>query len=1056
MDTSLDQVLLQHGQFVQSLARSLLRDAHLAEDVAQETWARFVERPPAAGGSLRHWLRTVTRHLASNARRREGSRARRDERAARPEALPAASEELVQGEDLRRVIEAVLTLDEPYRSTILARYYQGQDAQRIATQTGTPLATVRSREQRALKLLRERLERQLGGGSAWAVMLGRLLEPGAPAAAVPASTLAADWAVRAAWLAVGVAAVGVGWLALERRGARDAAETIALVATAEPVPVEPEPAATLASTPEPVGGTRVAAVLPTASGRASASTSRSGSSGSSGGSASMQASQAELRGRFVLPGGAPAVGATVAVHGWTANEERELQYGVPESWQDPSTTTDADGRFTLHFDPPRAFQFVLDAKLPGHAGASWRWGEILPGVVKDLGEVLLPVGGILEGRIVDRDGNEVAGEWHVYADSLVTASGEGRDRSRVSAAVEPGTGRFRLVDVWPGPTELKAYSRMTNWVRGTRATATSGEVVTADIVYTGPDNSRRITVTTSSRPFHVMGNPEEGSLRLSGPGIEPRTAHQVEGSASTYSFEDLPPGTYTLEHVDPRYQSWQKAGVTPGTAVWADLVGSSALALDVRGPDGAALERYAVRVAFRNVNFYPREFQVHDGQTALAGGLVRGMFAGDYTITVLADGLGSRTAEVAGLAPGETRGLVLAFDAQSRCELAGRVVRSDGTPVAGVEVLLLQRAQVDDSATSPVLRKNSMTSNPETWRHELAAVESDASGAFRFELPRPGGYAVQVSQGSLTRSSAALEVAAGAVVEGLELVLPRGGSVHGHMAAPAGASCPGLRAWACPVGAASGPLPFDPDLDTAVALGPDGAYALGSLPQGTVRVYLLLPEEASGTFVRQDDWISGAVELGTVEVLEGSATQADFAIGASFPGRAALEVRVNGVPTGGLGVVLRTGSAEHRSELSITTGADGRCELPAFPGTYSARVGDRGLGWSDGCPEQVTVTSAATTEAMLTITVASGALTCLRGGQPLANEEVTVLRASEWPGYWDTLVVRRTDSQGRLDLLLTPGEYGLRRGEPGPEGTTPEASVTWSSTGPLQAQVAFP
>src|SRR5688572_12093168 len=49
------EILLRHGQFVQSLARSLLRDAHQAEDVAQEAWARFVERGPREEGSSRGW-----------------------------------------------------------------------------------------------------------------------------------------------------------------------------------------------------------------------------------------------------------------------------------------------------------------------------------------------------------------------------------------------------------------------------------------------------------------------------------------------------------------------------------------------------------------------------------------------------------------------------------------------------------------------------------------------------------------------------------------------------------------------------------------------------------------------------------------------------------------------------------------------------------------------------------------------------------------------------------------------------------------------------------------
>jgi len=53
------QVLLQHGQFVRALAHGLLRDAHAAEDVAQETWVRYLQRPPVAGRGLRSWFRTA-------------------------------------------------------------------------------------------------------------------------------------------------------------------------------------------------------------------------------------------------------------------------------------------------------------------------------------------------------------------------------------------------------------------------------------------------------------------------------------------------------------------------------------------------------------------------------------------------------------------------------------------------------------------------------------------------------------------------------------------------------------------------------------------------------------------------------------------------------------------------------------------------------------------------------------------------------------------------------------------------------------------------------------
>src|SRR5688572_2670395 len=119
----LTHVLAQNGRFVRALARSLVRDPERAEDVAQETWLRYVSRPPRATGSLRHWFRTVVRNLASSGARSEGRRAERDCSSARAEALPSAAEQYEHAELLRGVVDAVLALEEPYRSTMLARYW---------------------------------------------------------------------------------------------------------------------------------------------------------------------------------------------------------------------------------------------------------------------------------------------------------------------------------------------------------------------------------------------------------------------------------------------------------------------------------------------------------------------------------------------------------------------------------------------------------------------------------------------------------------------------------------------------------------------------------------------------------------------------------------------------------------------------------------------------------------------------------------------------------------------------------------------------------------------
>ncbi len=220
----LAQVLVQHGQFVRTLAYGLLRDAHAAEDVAQETWARYLTRPPAQAGGLRAWLRTVVRNQAMNAGRSAGRRRARERLVAPPDHVEGAEAQLEQSELLRAVVEAVLALEEPYRETILARYWRGLDVSQVAAQCGASAATVRRREKQALETLRERLDRQSRGRRpAWAVALAKIAGPPAFPAGEPfvkSSSSAAQFAA-----VVGIAITcffGLRWLVSTANGTPDA------------------------------------------------------------------------------------------------------------------------------------------------------------------------------------------------------------------------------------------------------------------------------------------------------------------------------------------------------------------------------------------------------------------------------------------------------------------------------------------------------------------------------------------------------------------------------------------------------------------------------------------------------------------------------------------------------------------------------------------------------------------------------------------------------------------------------------------------------------------
>ena len=165
--------LLAHADFVRALARRLVLDEHQAEDVAQETWLAALEKPPRAVGAVRSWLATVTRNFARLAMRGESRRAARERVAARPEGAPSA-EEIVEWEGVRRrVVEAVLSLELPYRDVILCRFYEELPPRDIATRLGLPVETVKTRLKRGLEQLRARLDGELGAGDgrSWCLAL---------------------------------------------------------------------------------------------------------------------------------------------------------------------------------------------------------------------------------------------------------------------------------------------------------------------------------------------------------------------------------------------------------------------------------------------------------------------------------------------------------------------------------------------------------------------------------------------------------------------------------------------------------------------------------------------------------------------------------------------------------------------------------------------------------------------------------------------------------------------------------------------------------------------
>ena len=173
------RALAEHADFVRRLAWCLVRDDADADDVAQETLARAIARPPADGEKPRPWLAGVVRNVVRHLRRDAVRRDRRERVAARPERVAGPDALAARAETVRDLAAAVAALDEPYRTVVLLRYYDALPPREIAVRLGIPVETVHGRLKRARERLRTRLdELDRRGASAWRPLLGGLFAPG--------------------------------------------------------------------------------------------------------------------------------------------------------------------------------------------------------------------------------------------------------------------------------------------------------------------------------------------------------------------------------------------------------------------------------------------------------------------------------------------------------------------------------------------------------------------------------------------------------------------------------------------------------------------------------------------------------------------------------------------------------------------------------------------------------------------------------------------------------------------------------------------------------------
>jgi RNA polymerase sigma-70 factor (ECF subfamily) len=726
------RLLLEHAQWMRRLARSLVHDEVRAEDLTQETWTRLLARPPSLERPFRGWIATVMRNLVRAERRGSARREARERDEARPEATPS-SHELVERAALQReLVEAVLELEEPYRSTILLRYFEERTPSAIAAHARVPLATVKTRLARGLARLRTRLAHTHapdGQKNALAALVALAGPPRLAPLAWTALPIAMNSKLVVSLLALVAAALA--YLYLQREPTKSEPSLAATELAADPLRAPPaEVGAPALEVPE----LQRESLAPETRVRESSP-------------ASAVQPAARVRGLVLDLGGAPVAGVRVGL----------LEPGS----SDLRAPTRAAAREVATSGPAGAFE--LEGPLSGHlVVCEPGWTTLLAGVPVDhrSGQecrVVVAPSLALSGVVVDEDGVPIAG-------ARVELGPPATLRARLAQVLDFSTdvrwmvasdadGRFTLVDA---PALAEGVLRAT--AEGHRAHEEPAPLVArADLVLvlTRPVLDEGVL---RGRVVDAAGSPVAAALVAYGLDTTEtdergRFALELDGprSLNRRVRERARVPDDVVRALAPGHLPAEVRAVgrdQEGRARWPEPLvlelGSAPLAIEGRVVDerGEPLAGRRVWIAdealFGGRMFDPgRGPELVTTEALLAGRgpgwsyaesdgdgrfVLEGLVPRDYRVAVM-DASTLQRAEAADVAAGR-RDLVLVLPSgELFARLAGRIVDSHGAPVPGAQVFPMCDAY-EQRFEGNVMRTEHQT---------VAGVATDAEGRFALE-----------------------------------------------------------------------------------------------------------------------------------------------------------------------------------------------------------------------------------------------------------------------------------------------------------------------------------
>lgn len=727
------ETLLRHRAFVRGVARAVLRDADLADDVVQQTW--LAARGSGACDPSPGLLATIARRLAINLRRSRERRVEREQRAAVDSVVPSPQQILECEEERRRVVEAVLALDEPYRAVVLLRHFDELPPRAIAARLRLPVETVKTRLKRAQERLRRTLalDAPLDASRArsWIALAG-LPAPSLPLVASIGVLLMAFKFVAVVGLAGAI--VGVAWWV--QRDPDPVASESALAPNESPSPAEVD-----------------SAIAPLAEQRELVDP------------ASTVVRERGLSGRVVDDRGRPIAAATIHVG---------VDSGDPWSTE---ATTGTDGRFRIDGlgDVEAGAPLIVDVTATRCVAASVKVRAPELGIVP-IGTLRLASGGTIRGRVVDQEGRGVQGAEVVVGASLTQVHGAWL-RAGLHRGVRTDTdaaGRFALEGLAPGWVAIGARGADT-WVGARDAIPVRAGAVTDDVelVVERPpggvrlrgrlEDERGVPIPRARLEWEGAGRPDTAIASWSW------FSQIATDDAGSFDLSCGIDATHTIEHVAPDGRVVRREGLRAGGD---DIV--------LRLPDAKRIEIRAIDARTRSV-VEPTSARIaveaEDGGfgvTRSHGGLFVAVPSVPWRLTVSARGY--EPVEAGPFpAAGPDAGIDLVLEPTACVE--GIVVDADGAAIAGASVAWSEPLPNTMEAFGFVVSR--------VTRSHLA-VTSAADGRFALPLPRDvTRAALQVSAaGHATTRTEDLDLdsmRAGAARSPQRVQLTRGGTLSGSV-----------------------------------------------------------------------------------------------------------------------------------------------------------------------------------------------------------------------------------------------------------------------------------